>query len=108
MNQHSVDFVDNHRISVFNNNIVARQPDDFISPEDHNTVIVYDFENNKVSEPYKTVLNEAKPKTIFEGRARILPDGGLFIEESNYGRLLRFNKDRESLHKSSQDRSESL
>jgi hypothetical protein len=28
-----------------------------------------------------------------EGRAEILPDGGLFIEESNFGRHLRFTKD---------------
>ena len=94
MSQHSVQFIDNHRISVLNNNIVTRQSPDFVNPDDNNTIIVYNFETGKTNEPFKSVLNEAKPRTITQGRGRILPDGGLFIEETNYGRLLRFSKDR--------------
>jgi hypothetical protein len=29
-----------------------------------------------------------KIKTLTEGRSRILPDGQLFVEETNYGRIL--------------------
>jgi len=94
MNQHSVEFLDNHRISVFNNNNVVRRPTDFVKVEDHNTVMVYDFNTGQTIEPFKLLLSEAKPQTTSEGRARILPDGGLFIEETNYGRLLRFSKDK--------------
>ena len=40
------------------------------------------------------LLSAAKPATLTEGRARLLPDGGLFIEDTNNGRLLRFTADR--------------
>jgi hypothetical protein len=38
-------------------------------------------------------LSSARPVTLTEGRAQILHDGGLFVEETNYGRLLRFSED---------------
>lgn len=96
MNQHSVDFVDDHRISVFDNNVVANAPKEhaFVKPGDTNRVLLYDFDNGQVSEPFAALLAEAKPVTFTEGRARVLPDGGLFIEETNYGRHLRFTRDR--------------
>ena len=53
-----------------------------------------DFDNNKVSQPYQKLLAVARPITLTEGRAQILPDGGLFIEETDYGRLLRFTEDK--------------
>jgi len=93
MNQHSAEFVDDHRISIFNNNVTGRQQYDFMSQTDHNTVVVYDFRSGKTSEPFKNFLDETKPRTRTQGRARILPDGGLFVEESNYGRHLRFSVD---------------
>ena len=95
MRQHSVDFIDDHRISVFNNNVmsVADIKHQFNTPNDTNQVMVYDFNNEQVTQPFAALLAEAKPLTISEGRARLLPDGGLFLEESNYGRHLRFSKD---------------
>jgi hypothetical protein len=36
---------------------------------------------------------ENEVKTITEGRSQILPNGDLYIEESNYGRTLYFNAD---------------
>lgn len=96
MNQHSVDFVDDHRISIFNNNVVSGAPKEhaFMKPGGTNQVLVYDFDTKQVSQPFEALLAEAKPVTIYEGRARLLPDGGLFLEETNYGRDMRFTKDR--------------
>lgn len=96
MNQHSADFVDDHRISVFDNNVLAGPPKEhaFIAPGDINRVLVYDFDTGQVSQPFATLLAEAKPVTVTEGRARVLPDGGLFVEESENGRHLRFTRDR--------------
>ena len=97
LNQHSVDFVDSHRISIFSNNIVSGNPDkyhSFLTPNDINRLYIFDFNKNKVSQPYKKLLDVARPITVTEGRAQILSDEGLFIEESNEGRLLRFTKDR--------------
>ena len=97
MNQHSVDFVDAQRISVFSNNVVSGVPKKehaFLTPKDLNRVYVFDFETKQVSQPYEALLAAAKPITLTEGRAQLLPDGGLFIEETNYGRHLRFTKDK--------------
>lgn len=94
LNQHSVDFVDEHRISVFNNNIIAREPLTFMNPDNQNTVLVYDFKTGEISEPFKKVLSEARPRSMTQGRARILPDESLFIEETNYGRMMRLTKDK--------------
>lgn len=96
MNQHAVDFVDDHRISVFNNNIVADVPAKyaFLTPGETNQVMIYDFDTGKVSQPFAKLLSESKPLTFSEGLARVLPDGGLFVEETIYGRHLRFSKDR--------------
>jgi hypothetical protein len=96
LNQHSVDFVGDHRISVFDNNVYGGAPKDqpFLREGDINRVYVYDFATGELSEPFAELLAKAKPVTLSEGRSRILPDGGLFLEESNFGRILRFSSDR--------------
>lgn len=96
MNQHSADFVDDHRISVFNNNALVNAPDEhaFLGEAETNGVYVYDFETGQLSQPFAGLLAKARPLSITEGRARILPDGGLFFEETNRGRHLRFTWDR--------------
>jgi hypothetical protein len=95
MNQHYVDFVDDHRISVFSNNVFSGAPDEqpFVKPNDVNRVFVYDFKTKQASEPFADLLAIARPITITEGCTRVLPDGGLFVEETNSGRILRFKKD---------------
>ena len=96
LHQHSADFVDDHRISVFDNNVLTGVPDDyaFVRPDATNHVILYDFDTGRTSEPYAALLAKARPVTRTQGRARVLPDGGLFVEETNYGRHLRFTRDR--------------
>lgn len=96
LNQHSADFVGNHHISVFSNHVYggATPANAFLRTTDHNRVFVYDFRTHEVSEPWATLLNAAKPKTLTEGRAQVLPDGGLFIEETNHSRMLRFTQKR--------------
>ena len=94
LNQHSVDFVDNHRISIFNNNVILREPIRFLNAKGHNSVMIYDFQTGEVSEPFNLVLSEVRPSSVTEGRAQILPDGSLFIEDSNNGRMMRLTTDR--------------
>ena len=94
MNQHSVDFLGDHRISIFDNNVIAaRDEHAFMTAADVNGVQIYDFVTNTVSQPYSDLLAVAMPRTITQGRAQILDDGGLFIEETESGRHLRFTKD---------------
>ncbi len=96
MNQHSVAFIGDHQILVFNNNVISASyaPQYFMVPGNTNGVMVYDFVTQQVSEPYAKLMVETRPVTVTEGRAQLLPDGGLFIEESEVGRHLRFTKDR--------------
>jgi hypothetical protein len=93
LNQHDAEFVDNHRISVFDNHVVAVGSQHFMAPGDINRVFVYDFDTDALLQPWAPLLAVARPRTVTEGRARVLPDGGLFIEETNSGRFLRFGRD---------------
>lgn len=89
--QHDVDILDNHRISIFNNNSKIFVDGDVV--DDHNEVIIYDFASNEYSSYLKDNLIENDVRTITQGRSQILPNGDMFIEESNYGRTLYFNAD---------------
>ena len=97
MNQHSVDFVGDHQISVFDNNNLAGIPDPkyaFIAPDGLNRVFLHNFDTSEDSQPFANMLAKARPITLTQGRARVLPDGGLFLEETISARHLRFTKDR--------------
>ena len=89
--QHDVDILDDHRISIFNNN--AKNFKDVHIVDGHNEVIIYDFKINEYSSYLKESLVQNDVRTIREGRSEILPSGDLFIEETNYGRTLYFNAD---------------
>ena len=87
--QHDVDILNDHAISVFNNN-----SKDFVSGDvvdGHNEVIIYDFKTNEYSSYISDSLIKNDVKTITEGRSQILPSGDLFVEETNYGRTLYFD-----------------
>jgi len=89
MNQHDLNFVDDHTISLFGNNIMFDK-----LFEGHNSVYFYDFKTNTVSEPYQEIMKEMAVMTLSEGRGTPLPDGDLFLDESNNGRILRVSKDK--------------
>ena len=89
--QHDVDIIDDHRISIFNNNSKYFVDGDTV--DSHNEVIIYDFETDTYSSYLKDSLFENDVRTITEGRGQILPNGDLFIEETNYARTLYFNAD---------------
>jgi Arylsulfotransferase (ASST) len=95
LNQHAADFVGEHQISVLDNNIIAFAPKAyaFLTPAEVNRVMLYDFDTGQTSQPFANLLDKTRPVTITGGLARVLPDGGLFIEETNYGRHLRFTRD---------------
>ncbi len=90
--QHDVDILDDHRISIFNNNSKG-----FVGNKEvvdgHNEVIIYDFKTDKYSTYLAESLSLHDVKTNTSGRSEILPNGDLFVEESNFGRTLYFNSD---------------
>ena len=89
--QHDVDILDAHRISVFNNN--SKHYADGEVVDGSNEVIIYDFKTNEYSKYLAESLIKNDVRTNTEGRSQILPNGDLFIEETNYGRTLYFNVD---------------
>lgn len=89
--QHDVDILDNHRITIFNNNSKDFVDGDVV--DGHNEVIIYDFNDDKYSSYLKKSLVKNNVRTKTAGRSEILPNGDLFVEETNYGRTLYFNSD---------------
>ena len=89
--QHDVDILDDHRISIFNNNSKTFINGDKV--DGHNEVIIYDFKSNQYYSYLKDSLVQNDVRTNTAGRSEILPGGDLIIEETNFGRTLYFNSD---------------
>ncbi len=89
--QHDVNILDDHRISVFNNNVKILFEKKIV--DGSNEVIIYDFKTNRYSSYLQDSLFTNDIRTMTEGRSQILPSGDLFIEESNFARTLYFNAD---------------
>lgn len=89
--QHDINILDGHRISIFNNN--SKQTYDKKIVDGNNEILIYDFSTNSYSEYMSNALKTHDVRTITEGRATILSNGDLFIEETDLGRLLFFNND---------------
>ncbi len=89
--QHDVNILDEHRISIFNNNSKNFADGEYV--DGNNEVIIYDFKTDKYSLYLNDALAENEVRTVTQGRSKILPNGDLFVEESNYARTLYFNSD---------------
>ncbi len=89
--QHDVNIINNHTISIFNNNSYTFHDGSHV--EGNNEVLIYDFLKDKYSKYLENSSKKYDVRTITEGRSLVLKNGDLFIEESDYGRLLYFNKD---------------
>ena len=87
--QHDVDILNDHKISVFNNNSKDFVYGDIV--DGNNEVIIYDFKTKQYSTYLSESLVKNNVKTVTEGRSQILPNGDLFIEETNFGRILYFD-----------------
>ena len=90
--QHDVDILDNHRISIFNNNLKKFHGGDRL--DGSNEVVIYDFKIDTYSKYFNESLIDNEVKTPTQGRSQILDNGDLFIEETDYGRTLYFSKDK--------------
>jgi len=89
--QHDVDILDDHRISIFNNNLHLLNKGQIVNG--NNEVIIYDFKTDSYSKYLNESLKKNDVRSIENGRSQILPNGDLFVEETDYGRLLYFNED---------------
>ena len=87
--QHDVDLLDNHRISIFNNNSKVTKNGEVV--DGNSEVLIYDFKKNEYSKYLPESLIKKNVGTITQGRSQILPNGDLLVEETNYARTLYFD-----------------
>ena len=91
-NQHDVDILDDHRISIFNNRM-QKLHDNELRVDGNNEVMIYNFKNGQFSSYLKNSMIKNDVRTRNQGLSEILPNGDLFVEEQNFGRTLYFNSD---------------
>jgi len=89
--QHDVNILDDHRISVFNNNVKLFKSSREV--DGSNEVIIYNFKTEEYSKYLAESLMNNYVKTPVSGRGKILSNGDLFVEETSQGRALYFNAD---------------
>mgnify|MGYP003700808941 CR=1 FL=1 len=97
-NQHDADFYEEDKIVIYGNDIVRDESrpghrlsglyDSFNHSRTHNDVYVYNFSNDSISKPYHQLMEDENVRTVGEGRCDILPNGDLFVEETESGRII--------------------
>ncbi len=91
--QHDADFVGDSSISVFGNNYFPIETPDgnnFSSPS--NEVYLVDLGTGVTTSPFRDMLQRQEVRTRNEGLSEVLLNGNVFVEETNYGRLLKGSK----------------
>ncbi|WP_299164469.1 arylsulfotransferase family protein [uncultured Eudoraea sp.] len=97
-NQHDVDFLDDDKVLVFGNDVIREESiiDPrlttsnlfFSSERPHNNAYVYHLSNDSISTPYTDLFQTEEIHTYTSGRCDILPNGDIFIEDTNHGRII--------------------
>lgn len=87
--QHDVSILDDHRISVFDNNAITGADGNFL--REPSKIVVYDFATGRSGEPFRQAMHDQDIRSISEGRATPMSNGDFMIEESNGGRLVRMS-----------------
>lgn len=89
--QHDVAILDDHRISLFDNDLRFAAPEGVV--DGTNRIPVYDFATDRVRFPYAAAMQANHVATRTQGRQLPMPNGDIIIEETERGRLLRLAPD---------------
>ena len=92
MHQHDINILSEHEISVFSNN-AARLGNNRREVLGANDVYIYDFDSGEVNSPWRNALRQHEVKTTVEGRATVIENGDVFVEETTQGRALQVAAD---------------
>ncbi len=87
--QHDVDIRSEREIAVFDNNTMVVPSGERV--DGVNDYVIYDFETDRVSSPYRAGFEAQEIRTNNNGLAEPLEDGSLMVEEQNYGRIVAFD-----------------
>jgi hypothetical protein len=106
MHQHDIDIVGPSKISIFNNNRITTKTGDSVVGT--NEILIFDFNEDRFSSPYKNLFQRENIKTVNQGLSHIGVNGELLVEETRAGRLIFFtpegNKEWEFINKDSKGR----
>ena len=92
--QHDPNFLDDGRISIFGNDVLEIPGGGLRFLDGFSNVYLYDPETALIDTPYQAVFEKWKISTPTQGKATILDDGDVFVEETDRGRLVRASPDR--------------
>jgi hypothetical protein len=103
--QHDIDIISDSTISLFNNNcstfpkiIETKTPnikDNMLNNSSYSTnasVLIYNLNDSSYTSLYPIHFEENKIFTRTQGRQHLLPNGDLFIESTDEGKVFLFNK----------------
>lgn len=93
--QHDIDILDDHRIAIFNNNLINRGNGGFI-PENTN-VMIYDFATDEVTSPWDAAMGRDLQFRVLadtNGLMDFTASGHMIVEEDTSGRILIYGPDR--------------
>jgi hypothetical protein len=92
LHQHDVDILDDHRIAVFDNNSKLHDTSSELIVDGANNEYIFDFTTEALSSPFDNAFKSLEIRTPTEGRGEIINPNEIFVEETNFGRLIQFNK----------------
>lgn len=92
LHQHDVNILDDRRISVFDNNARTSHLNG-LSIDGTSGVWIVDVTDDSVTPYFEAGFAAQELRTRVEGRARLLDDGNLWVEETTSGRAVAFDAD---------------
>ena len=92
LHQHDVNILNDHEISVFSNN-TARLGDGQWHVLGANEVHIYDFATGETHSPWREALLQHDVRSETQGRATVIGENDVFVEETDHGRALRVSAD---------------
>lgn len=91
LHQHDVNVLDDHRISVFDNQARTVGVDEW-AVLGSNRLLVVDLDADTISSPWQRGFERLEIRTATAGRGEVI-GAEAFVEESEFGRLLQFTAD---------------
>jgi hypothetical protein len=100
LNQHDVNIVGQSSITVFGNDAIdgAVNPGMWkayiVFPDGHSNIYQFDFKTGLIKKPYSAILKAMDVRSVGEGRAKLLRNQDILVEETEYARMLLLTPDR--------------
>ncbi|MGD9331303.1 MAG: arylsulfotransferase family protein [Desulfobacterales bacterium] len=95
LNQHDINQLEDGNYSIFGNDIVRQElSDDLFIDNGKSDIYIFDPLKNLTTQPYAEMMAEEKIGTETSGRSRVLANGDVYIEQSDYSRLIRISQNK--------------